>query len=118
VLFNFVFFVPRSMWANKPWPYAQYLTAAMLFRNSPEYIGWGMTTSWLEEAIANFSWAGVLIGPLLLSLVCRLSDQSSNRSTQAVGILVGVLLLAVQLSAFMLLALLWSGMVMKERCVD
>ena len=117
VLFNFVFFVPRSMWPNKPWPYSVYLTAAMLFRNSPEPIGWGMTTSWLEEAIANFSWAGVLIGPLLLSLVCRLGDQTSNRSTQALGVLLGALLLAVQLSAFMPLALLWISMVLKERCM-
>jgi hypothetical protein len=115
VFYNFVCFVPRSMWPNKPWPYAQYLTAAMLFRKSVEDIGWTMTTSWLEEAIANFSWAGVLIGPLFLSLVCRIGDQTSNRSTQALGVLVGSLQLLLSPSAFPLLTVLWMAILLKEK---
>ena len=114
VLFNFLYFVPRKWNPEKPWPYAQYLTAAMLFTNTPP-IDWSMTTSWLEEPIANFSWAGVLIGPLCLSIICRLADHTPNRSTQGIGILVGSLLLAVQLSAFMVLALIWCAIVVKER---
>jgi len=114
VLFNFLYFVPRKWNPEKPWPYAQYLTAAMLFTNTPP-IDWSMTTSWLEESIANFSWAGVLIGPLCLSIICRLADHAPNRSTQGIGILVGSLLLAVQLSAFMVLALIWCAIVVKER---
>lgn len=119
VLFNFLYFVPRKWIPEKPWPYAQYLTCAIFFfnypDNSPESLGWSMTTSWLEESIANFSWAGVLIGPLCLSIICRLADHSPNRSTQGIGILVGSLLLAVQLSAFMVLALIWCAIVVKER---
>jgi len=114
VLFNFLFFVPRKWMPEKPWPYAQYLTASIYFMRTVENIGYGMTTSWLEEAIANFGWAGVVLGPLVLSGVCRLADFTASRSTQALGILVASLLLAVHLIAFMVVALLWIAILFKE----
>ncbi len=118
VLFNFVCFIPRSLFPNKPWPYASYLTCAVLFRKSPDYLGWGLTTSWLEESIANFGWAGVLIGPLCLSIICRAGDHTRSRSTQALGISVGSLLLAVELSAFMVVALIWCAILGMEMVWD
>ena len=116
VLFNVLFFVPRKWMPEKPWPYAQYLTASIYFTRTVGSLGYSMTTSWLEEAIANFGWAGVVLGPLVLSGVCRLADFTTSRSTQGLGILVASLLLAVHLAAFIVLALLWIGILLKEGC--
>src|SRR6185436_5545090 len=56
LLFNLAMFVPRTAWPNKPWPYAVYDTAHALGLTRVSSIGWGVTTSWLGESIANFGW--------------------------------------------------------------
>jgi hypothetical protein len=111
VLFDMTIFVPRELWSDKPWPYAVYSTAADLGL-PPLYLGWGITTSWLEEAIANFSWAGLLIGPLMLALLCRIGDASKDSLTLLLTILVACLFLAVEFSAFATLVGIWLGCVL------
>jgi hypothetical protein len=78
----------------------------------PSPLGWGITTSWLEEAIANFSWAGLLIGPLMLALLCRIGDGSNDSLTRLLTILVACLFLAVEFSAFATLVGIWLGCVL------
>ncbi len=106
VLFLVTAPVPRSIWPSKPNAYAMYSTAQAL-GIEPRPIGWGITTSWLEEAIANFSWLGFLIGPLVPALVCNLGDR---RKTAASGLLTAVLaslVLTVNMAAFLPLTALW-----------
>lgn len=98
--------VPRVIWPSKPYSYAVYSTSRALGIETRE-IGWGITTSWLEEAIANFSWFGFLLGPLVPALVCNLGDR---RKTAASGLLTAVLaslLLTVNMAAFLPLTALW-----------
>jgi oligosaccharide repeat unit polymerase len=111
ILFDLVSFVPRSLWPDKPWPYAVYATAADL-GIQPESLGWGITTSWLDEAIANFGWIGMAIGPLSLAFVCRLGDSRRTKVTQFLTIAVSCLMLAVQFSAFEILGIAWVLAVM------
>ncbi|RDI41659.1 hypothetical protein [Falsibacillus pallidus] len=106
ILYNLLMYIPRKWWPEKPWPYAVYFTSAMLSM-PPQYIGWGMTTSWLEEAIANFSWFGFLIGPLFISLLCRIGDSTRDPIISALTVLVVTLFLVVQLAAFAPLFILW-----------
>lgn len=62
------FWIPRAYWANKPWPYAVYFTNSLLpehvrlrrISRGEEFLGWGMTTSIVEETVANFKWFGLL----------------------------------------------------------
>jgi hypothetical protein len=110
LLFDLGMYVPREMWPEKPFPYAQYVTSAML-RTPPRLWGWGMTTSWLDEAIANFGWLGMLLGPLVLSVICRVGDATRNALVVGLTILVGSLLLAVHLPAFMPIFILWLSLV-------
>ncbi|MGW9126051.1 hypothetical protein ACWGPW_13685 [Paenibacillus chitinolyticus] len=110
LLFDLTFFVPRSMWPDKPWPYAVYFTSAM-FMMPPDYLGFGMTTSWLEEAIANFGWFGMLIGPLFIALLCRIGDSLQSRLLKSLSLLVAGLFLVVHLAAFMPLFLIWFASV-------
>jgi len=115
LLYDLTFFVPRSIWPDKPWPYAVYFTSATYDIVPPRPLGWGMTTSWLDEAIANFGWLGLLLGPLLLSGLCRIGDAFRWAPLNVLTILVVVLLLAVQLSAFLGLFLLWLLLVIFAR---
>lgn len=110
LLFSLTAYIPRSWWVGKPLPYAQYFTSA-LFLSPPQFWGWGMTTSWLEEAIANFGWFGIVIGPLLPALICRISDSGRSVFMQILGTLNATLLLAVELVAFMPLFLIWLVLV-------
>jgi len=114
LLFDIAMYVPRKFWPEKPLPYNQYFTSAMLM-HSPRMWGWGMTTSWLEEAIANFSWLGMIVGPLALSLICRVGDACQNDFVSALTVLIGSLLLAVNLTAFAPLFLLWAFTVLCTR---
>jgi oligosaccharide repeat unit polymerase len=105
-LYYLTIFVPRDSWPQKPIPYAQYVTSAALMR-SPKEWGWSVTTSILDEAIANFSWAGMIVGPLLISVVCRLGDSRKNSLVSPMTVLVASLFQAVHLVAFWSLFLFW-----------
>ncbi|RJF68973.1 hypothetical protein D3875_21835 [Deinococcus cavernae] len=98
-LFNLMPWIPRAVWPNKPLPYAQYVTSAMLI-TPPQLRGWGMTTSLLEEAIANFSWWGMLIGPLMILGICNYGDRPRRNDASIFTVIVASLLLAVHAVAF------------------
>lgn len=106
ILFNLIAFIPRKLWPEKPLLYAQYFTSAM-FLVEPQPWDWGMTTCWLEEAIANFSWLGMLIGPLLMGIIFRAGDSTKSSLARILTPLIATLFLVVQLSAFAPLFLVW-----------
>ena len=105
VFFNLVAPIPRVLWYDKPWPYAEYATAAVLQRSMN--IGWSITTDWLEESIANFSWLGLALGPLVFAAICRIGDHFRTQATHYLTVLVVCLLSAVQFNAFMPLGIAW-----------
>jgi hypothetical protein len=107
LLFYATIAVPRELWPEKPWPYTVYLTAAALESRKKDYLGWALTTSWLDEAVANFSWAGLLLGPLLLAWVCRFGDGSGSALVETLTVVVGALMMSVQLAAFSVVAIAW-----------
>ena len=114
LLFDLLFFVPRRSWPEKPYPYAVYATAAM-FDIPPRDMGWGITTSWLEEAIANLGWLGLLAGPLLPALVCRIGDRRRSPFAGLLTVTVASMLLILHLIAFMPLFALWVATVVRRR---
>jgi len=107
LLYDVLFFVPRSMWPDKPWPYAIYFTSSMLTLYPPRSLGWGMTTSWLDEMVANFGWWGMLAAPLSLLAACRYGDSFRWPTLSLLTSLVVVLFLALQLGAFLGVFALW-----------
>jgi hypothetical protein len=113
-LFDFTFWVPRTVWPSKPYPYAVYFTPAMLGLKT-SVLGWGMTTSILDECIANFGWVGLLLGPLFMSFICRLGDSCNDRPVNLLTVLIASLFLAVQLPSFMVLFLAWLALVVKAK---
>ena len=85
-------------------------------------IGWAMTTSWLDESVANFGLAGIFIGPLILGIICRIGHAAKEPVVDATTTLIAILFLTVQLAAFYPLAALWMwqrvrpGRGRKARC--
>lgn len=114
LLFYATFFVPRDLWPGKPMPYAQYFTSG-IFKTNPRFWGWGMTTSWLEEALANLGKAGFILGPLLIWLVCYLGDLRKNPILHMLTPLVACLLMAVEAIAFMPVILLWLLLLIQKK---
>lgn len=108
LLFYLTAWIPREVWPEKPLPYAQYFTSA-LFQQPPREWGWSMTTSCLEEAIANFGWLGMLLGPMVPLFVCRISDQTQNGFIRLIGLPIVLLFLSVQCIAFAPLLIIWGG---------
>jgi len=113
-LFHLTTLVPRDICPDKPLPYAQYLTSA-IFYAYPRFWGWGMTTSILEECIANVGWLGMLLAPLFLAIFCRIGDASNSSLTRLLTPLLACLLLAVELTSFYPLFLLWVVLNSRER---
>jgi hypothetical protein len=113
LLFDLTAPVPRDLWPDKPWPYAVYATSAGL-GISPQNLNWGITTSWLDETIANFSWLGLIVGPFTLAALCRIGSSSSSKLCQFLTIIVSCLMLAVQISAFSLLFAGWIVSIVLE----
>jgi hypothetical protein len=99
-------YLPRSIWPGKPFTYATYLTAYAL-KVRPAIMAWGLTTSVLDEAVANFGWAGLLIGPMTFTLLCRICDHSKDPLVKVVGMIVACLSMTVELVAFAPMAVAW-----------
>jgi hypothetical protein len=110
VVFALTFYIPRGSWPGKPWPYYVYFTAYAL-GIEPRVLGWGLTTSWLEEAIANCGWLGLLVGPGMIAAVCRYGDKTGIRAVHVVTVAVATLLLSADVSAWLGLAGLWVAAV-------
>ena len=105
-LFYLTFFVPRDIWPEKPYPYAQYVTSAV-FLSEPRLWGWGITTSIFEEMIANFSWLGMIIAPFVIAGICRIGDSFNNALISIFSIFIAILLMTLHLTAYMAIFILW-----------
>lgn len=106
LLFNSLFFIPRDWWEGKPYPYPKYVTSAM-FLQEPELWSWGVTTSIIDSAIADFGWLGFLIGPLFITIICRFGDRRNSAMANFLTTLVACLFLVLHLPAFVPIFFLW-----------
>ncbi len=113
-LFDLLFFIPRSMWSGKPYPYAVYFVTDVL-NLEREPIGWSFTTCILEEFISNFGFTGMLLAPLFLLWICRIGDNTSNIILTFFSILVAVFFMFTQLAAFMPLFIVFIYMVIIDK---
>lgn len=115
-IFTGTFFIPREMWAEKPYPYAVYFTNSAFgnFGESHMY-GWGLTTSILSEAISNLGFLGLFIGPYIILYILKREVRSSSPFFKLFSILVAILLLLLEIIAFMPLFVLYLWMLLKEK---
>ena len=105
-LYYLTAFIPRDLWEEKPYPYAVYFTTS-IFNLPPIPLGWGITTSILEETISNFGWIGILIGPLIITLMCRLGDRKRDPLISLLTLYCTTLILVQHLAAFYSIFIFW-----------
>lgn len=94
------FYIPRSMWLDKPYPYAQYFTSALFFSDAKLW-GWGMTTSIYDEFIANFGFFGVIFLQILLFYYFKSVNKVNSNYFKIFSLFLVMLLFMVQIIAFM-----------------
>jgi hypothetical protein len=104
--------LPRRFWPDKTPSYPAHVTLQAMGQ-MPR--GGGLTTSVLEEAIANFSWLGCLLGPLLIAAVCRIGDSCRNENTRILTIMVAICLQVVHLAPWAPAAVMWILYVAAEK---
>jgi len=115
IVFYLTFYLPRSAYPDKPWPYAVYLTSSALGLKAPRYLGWVVTTGWFDESIANFGWLGLLLGPSLFTLIARIGDGCQSELTRTLTIVVGSVLQVVHPWASSPIIALWILAVIMSR---
>ncbi|MGF3213660.1 O-antigen polymerase [Facklamia sp. P12945] len=77
-LYNILFYIPRSFWPNKPYPYDIYVTASALGYSPGTIISWNFQTSLFGEAISNLGWLGIPFSLFLLNKFIKISEQTKN----------------------------------------
>ena len=97
-LYNIAMLVPRSLFPNKPYPHYRYLSAA-IYNTSILNIPSGMTPSIFEMGIANFSYFGIILSPLIVVLICKMADNSKSILKQSIYLTIIVNLLTQSLDA-------------------
>lgn len=113
-LFATTFFIPRSMWSNKPYPYAVYFVTSVI-NVAPEPIGWSFTTCILEEFISNLGFIGLIIAPFFLLWICKVGDNARNKFLTIVSIVCGVFFLFTQMAAFAPIIVVFLILILKEK---
>lgn len=99
ILSTFLFFVPRSIWPNKPFPHYRYLTAA-LYNTGLLSIPAGMTPSIFEMNIANFGVVfGIAITCCFFPIALRIADKEKSVTLKAIYLVLMIGLLTQSMDA-------------------
>jgi hypothetical protein len=113
-LFDLLFFIPRSLWGDKPWPYYFYITSTAL--EGPRINrSWGITTTLLSEAIANLGFAGLVVGPAFLIAIAMIGYSAENPFLTLFTCIICTLFLTIHLAGFTVLWSAWCMFVISSR---
>ncbi|MDY3524139.1 hypothetical protein PG310_00360 [Riemerella anatipestifer] len=112
--FNALFFLPRSVYPNKPQPYAVYFTNSAFGNFGGDRLyGWGLTTSVFAESISNLGFMGLLFAPLVIMYIMYKEAKSNNSIFKLLSIAVSTLLLLLQPISFMVIILIYIILLIK-----
>jgi len=93
-LYDIFYYIPRSVWANKPMTYPDYYTAAVLGHGKLINYGWYFQTNLYSEFIANIGFWGMAAAPIYVAILSRFIDKGRSAITNAIGM---VFLIEIQL---------------------
>ena len=100
-----LFFVPRSIWHNKPYAHYLYLTSSV-FNVPIKSLDFGITPSLFEMSIFNFGWFGFLFTPLLLIVLCYCCDKNKSIDVKAIWLLFIIVMLTQSMSSYIIIIML------------
>ena len=75
MLFNLLFFVPRDIWTNKPFPYIDYYMRGLLNLSSLRNVPYHMPASYYPEFVSNFGLLGLIISLMFTVWITRFFDK-------------------------------------------
>lgn len=75
VLFDLFYFIPRSVWINKPWPYVYYFISGVMGYGSYQFVPWQMPPSYYPEFVSNFGILGIFISVIFTIWISRFLDK-------------------------------------------
>lgn len=116
VLYNLFFFIPRSIWNNKPYQYPMYFTSGVFGFEELTTVGWYFQTGLYGEMISNFGLLGILIGPIFIRIIGKISDKSSSLIVTFLGTAFICFIQVFEYSdMFKVLFMLWLILVIKRK---
>jgi len=74
ILFSLFYFVPRTIWVTKPWPYIEYYIAGVMGYRDLHNIGWHMPASYYPEFVSNFGLLGIPFSVMFTIFTTRFFD--------------------------------------------
>jgi hypothetical protein len=115
LLFDALFFVPRTVWEEKPKPYYFYMTAAAIDGVRINR-SWGIETSIFSEAIANLGLAGLLVGPLFVIAIATAGHRPNNQFLNMFTCVICSLFMFIHLAGFTVLWSAWCVFIASSAC--
>lgn len=115
IIYDLCYFIPRSIWDSKPYPYPDYYSSAVMGLSELTYFGWRFQTNIYAEFISNFNILGIFFAPLFILWMCKKMDQSKGILFKLLG-----LVLAISLQVFeytdsnKVLMLVWTIILLKN----
>ena len=123
LLFYPTFFVRRSKWPDKPYPYATYFTVKLTNRRNDNYIGWNMTTSIYDELISNTGLFALVYTPFLISYIVGLLMKKLKKDSvldiiiELLGITIICLIFVVQINAHLYLNIILIALLIFRKII-
>lgn len=77
ILFDLFYFIPRSLWPTKPWPYIYYFISGVMGYSSYQFVSWQMPPSYYPEFVSNFGILGLFISVIFTVWISRFLDKRS-----------------------------------------
>ncbi len=100
IIYIFLFWVPRSIWPGKPYPFSNSLTKSLLGMTvSTTKLSWSTTCSIFSDLYSSFSIIGLIIGIWLICYTSKKIDFAKTMPQKTFLVFLQIHLLTVQLSS-------------------
>ncbi|EEV38225.1 hypothetical protein ECBG_00494 [Enterococcus casseliflavus EC20] len=114
-LYNLLFFIPRFLWVNKPYPYDVYVTSFAVGFNNFTLLPWTVQTSLFGEAISNLGWFGIPLILLCIKKFIRISENSNSLFIILLGTFVIMISFMNHFGSYMYYLILWAILVIARK---
>ena len=115
ILYNLLFFIPRSIWKSKPYQYPMYFTSAVFNFEELNTVGWYFQTGLYGEMISNFGLIGIFLGPIFIKIIGKISDKSKSLVVTFLGTIFTCFIQVFEYSdMFKIIFLIWIILTIKN----
>ena len=115
IISTLLMFVPRTVWAAKPYPHYRYLTSSLV-GGTPEDLHFGMTPSVFEMMIANFGIIiGIVIAIALIIAITKFGDLLKSTNQKLVVLIVLIQLFTQSLDVIFVLFYYFMFLIITHR---